>query len=78
MEERKNRLHELKIAVAILDTSLLALAREWDVSSTLVYNVARGIATSERISNNIESTIQEAKEVVPFEYPEDLEEPLVA
>lgn len=58
----------MKIAAAILQTTINSLSKEWGVTMPWVMSVAEGIGTSARIEKKIDETIKEAKKTVPF-YP---------
>ncbi len=65
----KDIFHQLKIAMAINEESLLGLSRKWDVSDTHIREVARGKNVSEPMRNKILNYIEESKNIVHFSYP---------
>lgn len=67
MENQKDILYELEISCTILNTSINALAGEWEVSHTHVRQVAKGKTKSARIRTLIEKTIEKARARVHFQ-----------
>ncbi|MEX1120907.1 MAG: hypothetical protein WED82_02150 [Balneolales bacterium] len=71
----KNIKHQLEIALVIKRISCKELARRLEITDTHIWAVARGTATSAPLRKALEEFIQEAKSLVPFEYPD---QPLAA
>lgn len=71
MKDIKDRWHEFTISCEILGTNANQIAKDLKVSRTSVEYAARGVMKSPRIRKKITETIKEAKELIPFEYPDE-------
>ncbi len=56
--------HQLKIALAVREESLLGLSKKWDVSDTHLRYVAKGHTISSPMRDKIENYIAEAQKLV--------------